>query len=83
LLALLLTACSNSDSNEPVDPTEPPDPADPHEVEMTQGEAYDVSPNDRLVTTSPEPAKISVNFRREEETADSATLLEGEANLYR
>ncbi|MDQ2077992.1 hypothetical protein [Marinimicrobium sp. ABcell2] len=88
MLAGLLTACTSSDSDpdDVTDPTEPPDPTQPEEVEMTQGDAYNVSPNDRLVNTSPEAAKVRVHFRLDEETAEdsaTATLLEGEANLYR
>lgn len=64
-----------------------PNPIDPVvEVPMTQGMVYDVKANDRLVNTSPDPAKVRVVFELKEvsrTTHGQVTLLEGFADLFR
>lgn len=86
LFLALAMGCGSSGpgGNEP-DPMEP-DPTDPEpEVTMTRGLAYEVRANDRLVNTSPDPAKVRVVLVLEEATSAThaqVTLLEGFADLF-
>lgn len=73
-LCVLLMSCG-SDS-EPVDP----------DITMAQDESYSVVAHDRLVNTSPEPAKVRVVFELNENTGTThaeVTLLDGTADLFR
>ncbi len=78
LLASFIACSSSSD-----DPREPePEPV----VTMHPGESYSVSADDRLVTTSLDPARIQVVLELDESsgtTRAEVTLLEGEADLFR
>lgn len=69
-----------------LDPTVP-NPIDPVvEIPMTRGVVYDVKANERLVNTSPDPAKVRVVLALEETsnaTHAQVTLLEGFADLFR